>query len=131
MTVDASIHGAGPPEDHDEALVRAFVLGVAGVERELDRRLDRLRDTASNEYERQLIETAFHEGRHLDRDSPEHQPITADDLPPFLTELDHDIIAAVRRLEASRSPASLDRPPFDSRVPNPRSLLRLPEFLRR
>ncbi len=120
----------------DEALLRAFALGIADMEGMApEDEFDRLRSTASSRYELQLIETAFIEGRHIElRDGEHSEPIHEDTLPEFIKQLDIDISALLSDTQSSLAgysvPLALTRIPVQGNdVPRSHDLS-LPDMLR-
>lgn len=76
--------------DLDNALVRAFALGMAAATHAPDGELDRLRSVATSRYERELIETAYREGHGFERRAGNLDDGTST-LPPYVAEHELDI----------------------------------------
>lgn len=118
----------------DEALLRAFALGITATDEEApEDEFDRLRSTASSRYELQLIETAYIEGRQLESGGTPAKQITKDTIPEFIRRLDIDISFLFSGKDdsiQSSVPAALTRMPVQGcDIPEPTDLS-LPDMLR-
>lgn len=118
--------------DHDQAVRRAYALGVAAALGEYHHEeLDAIRDQVSTAYDKSIIELAFEEGKNEGREAEsEREKETAvwnelvGGIPP---EPDEDSTGGSNGLpEAIDTPEALDRPEQDSTDP-----LELPKFLKR
>lgn len=110
----------------DEALIRAFALGIAAENNtEPADELDRLRSLADSNYQRNIIEMAYQEGRQFDS-----YPIVSgefDALPEFLHQIDVDVDRLARK---PQSKFQLDTvPPSLTVTPMHRSSLLDPPML--
>lgn len=110
--------------DFDDALVRAFALGMVSIERELpDGELDRLNEVATSRYEQELLDTAFQEGRRFQEGSATGR--SAADLPSFVDR--SDLEPLVRVVDggddlAAGLPSALSATPVDREHSLPTSL---------
>jgi len=123
--------------DHEEALHRAFAIGVAESlgQDPPDGELDRLRGQADGRYARSLLELAYDEGQAKGgRPHPDHEVET---VWSSLVEGDGEPVEPFHRSStvsdpARRTdlPASISTPDLLGRERDDLSKLRLPEFLR-
>lgn len=122
--------------DQEQALIRAFALGVAeSYDNEPDGELDRVREEAESRYYRHLIETAYREGQGF---GAEYRAADGDidrGLPEFLQEIGfevEDIVNTGKPLNDRHGvPSALESNPVQQGAPLHRQDIGLPKLLYR